>query len=111
MSSPFKPDSLSILSSSKSSSSSSISFSAGSEPEPVWHNRLQIHARLEHQVGPAIFFLSVFESRDQAARPDRENTPGFFQKCELAFDHGGLRVLTKSRGKRRTKGGVGSDES
>ncbi|KAM0969392.1 hypothetical protein ACFX13_017921 [Malus domestica] len=105
-----KSDSLSTFSSSKSSSSSSISFSAGSVP--VWLNRLELLARLEHQVGPTIFFLFVFESRDQAAKPVRENALGLFQEFELAFEHGGLRVHTESRGMRRVReGGVGSDES
>ncbi|KAM1763665.1 hypothetical protein ACFX11_002986 [Malus domestica] len=79
-----KSDSLSTLSSSKSSSSSSISFSAGSEPEPIWQNRLQLLARLEHQVGPTIFFLFVFESCDQAAKPVRENALGFFKRLSKA---------------------------
>ncbi|KAM1990147.1 hypothetical protein ACFX15_031435 [Malus domestica] len=39
-----KPDSLSTISSSKSSSSLSIFFSAGSKPEPVWQNHLQLLA-------------------------------------------------------------------
>ncbi|KAM1172036.1 hypothetical protein ACFXTH_022319 [Malus domestica] len=96
-----KPDSLSILSSSKSSSSSLISFFAGFEPEPVWQNRLQLLGRLEHQVGPTIFFLFFFESHDQAAKPDWENTLVFFQELELTFDHGRLQVHTESRGMKR----------